>query len=788
MPGPVRQIFLPIIFGLFSYCAMAQELAQTFRGQVIDAYTELPLPGATVIISGTDPLLGTSTDADGFFRFDKLPLGRFDIRVSMMGYKTNSISNLLLSSGRELVLTVRLEEQVYMLRDVEVRPELRKDQPINEMAAVSARSFTIDETERYAGSLGDPSRMAANFAGVSSASDQRNDIIIRGNSPLGLLWRLEGVEVPNPNHFGSIGSTGGPVSMINNNQLDNSDFYTGAFPAEYGNALAGAFDLRMRNGNNEKQEFMGQVGFNGFELGAEGPFSSKNRASYMINARYSTLEVLQAAGMSFGTGAAVPKYKDVSFKLNFPRERGRISLFGVGGDNSIAMLDSKGDDAQYGFAGNDIYFKNRMGVAGINHIHYLDSDTRLVQSLAVSYISSMVDIYDLGSGLDRKSIEENLGETRYSISSKIARRFSSRNYLNAGVILDYFDINYRGQEYREEMEDYWFYINTKGGMGMARAFTEWQHRFSDKLTMNTGIHSSYLFFNDTYGIEPRMGIKWTFRPGQSVNFGAGMHSQMQMKGLYFSNVLVDTLSMTYERTNEDLDFSRSLHLVTGYDRLLGEGHRLKAEVYYQYLYNIPVTPKRPEFSALSQGGAFNYWVFSNMENTGRGANKGIELTLEKFLQKGFYYLVTASVFDAAYRGYDGVWRNSAFNNNYIFNALAGYEWVVGSRSLLSVDLKTVYAGGNRYLEIDYEESSRYNEVRYRWDTAYDKRYPDYFRLNGRITFRLNGQNINQEWAVDLQNITNRSNVFAENWNRARQEITTSYQMGFLPMMTYRIYF
>lgn len=143
------------------------------------------------------------------------------------------------------------------------------------MATVSARSFTVEETSRYAGSLNDPSRMAANYAGVSSTSDARNDIIIRGNSPLGVLWRLNGMEIPNPNHFGSLGTTGGPVSILNNNLLDKSDFLTGAFPAEYGNALAGVFDLQMRSGNNEKTEFLGQVGFNGFELGAEGPIGKK---------------------------------------------------------------------------------------------------------------------------------------------------------------------------------------------------------------------------------------------------------------------------------------------------------------------------------------------------------------------------------------------------------------------------------------------------------------------------------------------------------------------------------
>ncbi len=404
-----------MIYSIFFTATYSQELTQTFRGRVIDAYTELALPGAAVVILGSDPLKGTATDANGDFRFEGLPLGRINVQVSMIGYQPAVLNNLLLRSGRELVMEITLEEQVYLISDVTARPDARKDQPINEMAVVSARSFTIDETERYAGSLGDPSRMAANFAGVSSVSDQRNDIIIRGNSPLGLLWRLEGIEIPNPNHFVSIGTTGGPISMLNINHLTNSDFYTGAFPAEYGNALAGAFDIRMRNGNNQKHEFMGQVGFNGFELGAEGPFSENSQASYMANFRYSTMEVLHAAGMSFGTGSAIPQYKDLSLKVNIPLNRGRLSIFGLGGNNSIAMLASKEDDSQYGFSGLDLYNSNRMGVLGFNHVYYINDDVRFTNTLAVSGIESAADIYDLSLNPDKEKIKEILGEVKSKI-------------------------------------------------------------------------------------------------------------------------------------------------------------------------------------------------------------------------------------------------------------------------------------------------------------------------------------------------------------------------------------
>ncbi len=778
---------LIIIFLAFSPTE-AQELTQTFRGRVIDAYTELPLPGATVLILGSDPLIGTSTGINGDFRIDGLPLGRIHVQVSMMGYQPAVLNNLLLRSGRELVMEVSLTEQVIVMEEVVVRPDIRKDQSTNEMAVVSARSFTIDETERYAGSLGDPSRMAANFAGVTSVSDQRNDIVIRGNSPLGLLWRLEGVEIPNPNHFGSIGTTGGPISMLNINHLTNSDFYTGAFPAEYGNALAGAFDIRMRNGNNQQHEFLGQMGFNGFELGAEGPFSSNSQASYMANFRYSTMEVLHAMGMDFGTGTAVPKYKDLSFKVNVPLKRGRLSVFGLGGDNSIAMLANQDDESQYGFSGLDLYNSNKMGVLGVNHVYYINDDVRFTNTLAVSGIESTADIYDLSFDPDNQRIKESLGEVRYTFSSKYAHRFNSRNYLNAGIVYDFYDVHYTGMQLDNPEGTYLHYLDNSGNMGFARLFAEWQHRFSDHLSLSSGLHASRLFFNNSQSVEPRIGVKWEFTEGQSLNFGAGLHSQAQMKAVYFSQRLTDTLHMVYERTNRNLDFSRGLHLVTGYDRLIAADHRLKLEVYYQKLYNIPVAWRRPEFSLMNQGGGYSFHLADNMENAGIGENKGVELTLEKFLNKGFYYLVTASVFDAGFRGYDGVWRNSAFNNNFVFNALTGYEWRVGRNSLLSVDLKMVYAGGHRKLPIDEEQSLADNALRYKWSESYNERFPDYFRLNGRITFRMNRNSVDHEWGLDLQNMTNRENVFIQNWDNNKKEVATHYQMGFMPMMTYRIYF
>ncbi|MGK0279794.1 MAG: hypothetical protein ACI9RU_002574, partial [Litorivivens sp.] len=322
-------LFFACILSLSTYAQTPRNSA--IRGTVIDQQSQFPLPGVTIILLEFQPLTGTTTEIDGSFRLENIPVGRHAIQVSYIGYESQVLTNLLVSSGKELEVNINLIEAIVQLGGAEIVAEDKKHEALNEMSSVSARSISIEEAQRYSGSMLDPARMAQNYAGVSNASDDRNDIIIRGNSPTGVLWRMEGIDIPSPNHFGTLGTTGGPVSMLNINNLANSDFMTSAFAPEYGNALAGVFDLRLRNGNKDKFEFMGQIGFNGFELGAEGPLGLGKRSSFLINYRYSTLGVFQAMGIDFGTGSAVPEYQDLTFKLDIPTNKlGRFAVFGVG--------------------------------------------------------------------------------------------------------------------------------------------------------------------------------------------------------------------------------------------------------------------------------------------------------------------------------------------------------------------------------------------------------------------------------------------------------------------------
>ena len=370
----MKKMLTVLLFGsvllLFAFNATAQDLTQTIRGQVRDIDSQIPLIGATLMLNIGTESMGTVTDLDGKFRFESVPVGRFDLTAHYLGYEPLLLNSLLLTSGKELVLSLDLVESAIAMKEVVVTAQHDKTEALNELASVSARSFSVEETSRYAGSFYDPARMAQNYAGVSvgSGDDLNNEIIIRGNSPTGLLWRLEGIEIPNPNHFGALGNSGGGISMLSSSMLTNSDFYTGAFPAEFGNATSGVFDLNLRKGNNEKQEHALMLGVLGLEVATEGPLNRDAGSSYLLNYRYSTLAILQSLGLN-PAGDALPKYQDLAFNINLPTAKmGTFSLFGLGGTNQ-SYFEPVADQQQWQFEEDKWGFleEQQVGTLGLGH-------------------------------------------------------------------------------------------------------------------------------------------------------------------------------------------------------------------------------------------------------------------------------------------------------------------------------------------------------------------------------------------------------------------------------------
>lgn len=788
--------FLLLVIILPLYVNSFGQFKQNFRGVVSDQASGVTLPGASVLLKDGDKSFVATTNESGVFEFRNIPIDRYEITVSFLGYEPYYQKNLDLESGKEKVLTIELVEKIKDIDEVVVTAH-GKGEVINEMAAISARSFSVQETEKYAGSLGDPSRMASNFAGVITANDSRNDIIIRGNSSLGLLWKLDGVSIPNPNHFGALGTTGGPVSMLNNNVLTNSDFFTGAFPAEYGNALSGVFDLKMRNGNSTKHEFVGQIGFSGFELGAEGPISKKAGSSYMINYRYSVLSVMDKLGFDVANGA-VPEYQDLTLKVNFPTKKlGTFSLFAIGGKSNIEFTDNDSEGGSVYNTGNDANTRNnsQMGVAGLSHRLFPDSKSNILTSVSTSYqgVGTQIDT----TFNDERSMKifygEKNSEIRMSASSKYTRKFNSRNTLKTGVTFESYTVNYvdsvDGSAYNPPLTGkYIKQLDThESGLNLLQAFGEWQHKFSDEFTIYGGLHYQHFLFNSTNSFDPRISISYQLKDESKFSLAYGLHSQLQPMYIYFVEDY-DRETDQYVQTNRDLKFTSAHHLVAGYNRLLTKNLKLKLETYYQHIYNIPVTKESSQFSMVNQGNTFHQSRASNLVNNGLGRNYGAEITLEKYLANHYYFLITTSLFDSKYKASDNVWRNTEFNTNYAVNALGGYEIPINEKMSIDMNLRVVWSGGKRNYFIDLDESNAAGETVYDYSKTYSERGKDYFRFDGRISFKMNGKRTTQEWALDITNISNHKNVYSTYYDSGKKSIENIYQQGLFPMMLYRINF
>jgi len=794
----MKTLLSVLLFFSFTFNATAQ-ITQTVKGTVIDTDSEMPLIGANVEIISLDNKVGTVTDIDGLFRLNDIPVGRHIIQVSYLGFNTVTIPNVIVSSGKEVDLNIALSEGYSVMDEVTIVAEVEKDKSVNEMATISAKTFSLEEVTRYSGGRNDASRLVSNFAGVATADDSRNDIVIRGNSPAGVLWRLEGVPIPNPNHFSTLGTTGGPVSALNTNLLKNSDFITSAFPSEYGNALSGVFDVGFRNGNKDKFEVTAQLAaFSGLELMVEGPLNSKKTSSFLVSYRHSFVALASSLNLDIGTNAT-PDYRDLSFKFDFGRTKlGKFSIFGIGGTSDIAFLGAEIDENDiFAEADADSRADSQIGVFGLKHNLLLSDNSYLKTVISFSrakndftqdrYLDELlVDKYsntDVSDNTDRIAIT-----TYYNVKQ------SNRITTRAGVTLEQLAltsvVNDREGNPDLDMDglpDWQQVRDVDGGIFILQPFVQTKCKLSEKMTLNAGLHGQYLGINDDFIVEPRAAINYSVSEKSAINFGYGHHSQVQPLPILF--FLSENANGVLSAQNQELDFTKAHHIVLGYDYKPSSEWRAKLEAYYQHLYDVPVDRFESTFSLLNAGADFVFPETGYLINDGTGKNYGLELTVEKFFSRGYYGLLTGSLFQSKYTGSDGVERNTAFNNQYVLNALAGKEWKLNDKYAFTTDFKVTTAGGRYYTPINLEASKLFNTEIKDESRAYSEQFDPYLRVDLKVGFRMNSKRgFSQVFALDFQNILNRENPFTKRYNRSTNEVNTVLQSGFFPDILWRIQF
>jgi hypothetical protein len=795
-------IFLLLILAYVS--VNAQDITQTIRGTILDTETKIPQVAATVAIyDGPDLFTASTTDVDGNFRFDNIPVGRYSVECSFIGYRLALISDVIVGAGKEVVLPVEMEESAMEIDEITIRASGRNGETLNKMAFVSARSFSVEESKRYAGSRGDPARMASNYAGVQGNDDQSNDIVIRGNSPLGVLWRYEGVNIPNPNHFGVSGSTGGPVTVLNNKVLATSDFMTAAFPAEFGNSNAGVFDLRMRNGNNEKHEFSGQLGFLGTELTAEGPISKKGRSSYLAAYRYSTLYMLQTLGVQIGTDA-IPQYQDLSFKLNFPvGKSGKLSIFGLGGTSYVEILASEqekpDENKVFGDEAMDEHFQTSMGVVGMSYSRPLGTSSFMKLTLAASreHQTNRLDkvIRHLEDGMyeidtihySYNAYHSNVN--KYSANLFWNKKISRQLSFKAGITFDTYEFDMLDSIFNESSQAYVTRLDHTGFAFLTQPYLQWKYKPSDKLTINAGLHGQFFYLeeNRSNSFEPRMGLNYRINEKHALSYGIGLHSQMLPSYVYFTR-LENAYGNPVE-PNRNLDFTKSFHNVLAWDYYMNPEWRFKVETYYQHLYQVPVEYLSSSYSVLDEGHDMNRFFPDSLVNMGTGRNIGLELTMEKFFSKSYFLMLTTSLFDARRTGSDKIDYHTIFNGGYSLNLLGSKEfsWGMNRDQSFTIGGKITFAGGKRYTPIDEDASEIAGEAVYQDQQRNSEQFNPYFRADIKFNYRVNGAKTTHELGLDLVNVTDRENVFKQTYiPGAVPPLGEKYQLGFLPLFYYLI--
>ncbi|RMG20670.1 MAG: hypothetical protein D6730_19350 [Bacteroidetes bacterium] len=747
-----------------------QPITQVVKGKIMDKETLMPIAEATAVLDpGAVHTYTTYSNSEGEFYFEHIPVGYHQMVIYHPDYQPAQIKELWVSSGKELVIEVEMHINLTTLGTVEITDS--RIAARNEFIHVSHHVLDPANALRYAGSFRDPARMMAYRAGITQLDDSRNDLVVRGNSPAGVSWQIEGIETINPNHFATAGNSGGSMNILNPYTLAKSEFMTGAFPAQYGNALSAVFDVSLRNGNNSKHEYHFRTSLADVEAGIEGPINREKKSSFIAAYRRANLDLAYKINPWVrGYLGNTPNMDDFTFKLYFPAQKGWTSAYGIWGMSELRLRE--------GFETiNEEVFNTQSLTTGVSHLRFVGKKSYL--KIAAAYARNHTrngNVNEIAlDSLRKESIQSKRAQytLAFTYNNRPATAHAIRLGLHTHFIQDEVTLDYQNPT---------FYRHAAKNYLRTQAFFQWKWKFQLAWTLQAGLHAMYVSLNQGFHLGPRLSVSWQLHSNQKLAFAWGIHSQTQPGGLYLSGYTNrDGIQVL---PNVKLGFSKSQHFILSYSCTLLNIVQARLEAYYLHHYQIPVFNNpllTRSFSGLNLGYNFGYDYFTisaKAENLGKGRSYGLELTLERAYENNLYFLFTASLYQARYTTYDAIERNTAFNGNFACNFLMGKEFELGAnqKNLLSIDMVVKSAGGRRYTPPGQDER------------AFEKQYKSYFRSDVKVGFHQNFRKFEQQISVDVRNIFNTKNVLAQTYNPDTDQTTTYYQLGLLPLLSYEINF
>lgn len=747
---------------------------QMISGTVKDALSLEGLPGANVLIQPGD--FGAATDLDGNFKLEKVPYGRYTVTVSYVGFQSKTIQAVDVNAAKQVVLDFLLEEEIYSADGITITAQPNRAEVQNLFTQVSAISFSVEETRRFAGALDDPLRAAAVFPGVVQSGDvNSNGIVVRGNSPKGLQWRLNGVRIPNPNHFGNVGRSDGGVTLFSTQLLSNSDFLTSAFPAEYGNASSGIFDIRYRKGNASHREHTVQAGINGIDVATEGPLGSSGSSSYLINYRYSIFGFLQYIEPEMK--GKVPQYQDVNFQFEWQTEKwGNFTFFGVGGtDQSSAKPEQ---DGNYTLEERmDQRLDNKVGVLGLQHSYSLSK--RAALQTTMSYVGRKVDFRD---GMrDSSFVYQALSDVSqlnytWALEQSITQKIFNHGIMQVGyrAALDGFETTIN--ETLNQQNGLESIADDEGSTQNFEAYIQTKWNLSPQFSINTGLHSMYYRLTDALTLEPRFSAKYLFTNGNSFALAYGNHAQLEDISVYAMNL--------NGASNSNLKPSRAHHFSSTYSFGISENLHALLDAYYQYLYEIPVVSGSYE-SLINHAGGI---VTDSYINAGKAYSYGVELMIEHFFKTDYYYLATVSWNKSRYQDGNELWRTARYSSGLTLTALGGKEWRFSEKRSLSLNLRATHTLGEYYIPVDLSASHQAGVEVLNANTIYKKRLPNFIYVDFSLGYKTNYSASSGEWSIQIKNVLNQRPIIGYSYNSVTETIEEMKPLGIIPILAYRFNF
>lgn len=776
-------------------------------GQVQEKLSRQAIANAEVELMYFQPKKSTFADSLGNFKLTGIPVGRHRLLVRSENYEDAIFNNLIVSVGKTPVITIYMEEKVITenqiasskkLNSISIQPDV-----INTMVDISNQPFTLDEVNHYSGSRSDPARLVTGFAGIINPDDARNDLIVRGATPLGIKWKLEGLDVGNPNHFGYMSTSGGYFPIININMMDNSEFLYGNFSAENGNSTSGTFDINLRKGNTLKTDATAQFSLNGVEAMIEGPFRKGGDASYLVAARYSVLKLFGLLGLDFNSGA-LPDYFDINFNIHLvDNAKRQSSIFGIYGFSSFLSTVEKSSSGSISI--NDDNKENNTkihnGVLGWKHREILSSQTYWQTTLGVvANYNKESDLFYIqepdSSFYTYTGYDESLLMLKYSLNSFINTKFNTKFSMRAGLGLHYRQFDLAGYANRYDTLGYTLY-DFKGGSLLAEAFVQGQYKLNRKLKFTLGLRGQFATINNAWSAEPRFAMIWNPAPRHQIAVGYAWQSSevpFRVQFQQFANYNSQGQVIDYNTSQQNLDFMRNHYVTLEYTFQIADGWQATLMPYYKYWTSIPVaTEKANGFSLVNYASEplTNEIPPYRMESSGTAQNYGVDLSIKKIFSRGYFVVLNGSWLNSIYQGSDLKSYNSGFNHSYIARLMAGKEFKVGKRKNNALFFSTTftYAHGGFSTPLDLEASRLVQNEVYS-DDWYSKRIPDYLRWDLKFGMRINSRNkkLSHYFYIDAMNVLNRKNIAYYYYdNQAHAEVPT-YQVGFVPDILYRIQF